>query len=464
MDDVLLVTVDSLRADHVGWHGYDRPTTPNLDARAEGATVFTETFAHACSTRASFPTILTSTHPLMYGGYKRLSESRTLISKVLADAGYRTAGFHSNAYLNPEFGYKRGFDHFHDSMTDPEVTARLRQWVTSRLNEDGLIYQALASAVDTAERRVGANIGSAYVDADKITDHAIEWLREAPEEPTFLWVHYMDVHHPYLPPATHQRPFRKDPIGERRAVQLRRKFIEEPDAVTDAEFADIIDLYDAEIRFTDAEIKRLLQAADDHLGDYTLAVTADHGEEFYDHGGFSHRATFYDEVVHVPLLVDAGGASGDLRVDGESGRCDELVGLMDVVPTLASIADLNYPDSWCGYDLTAWSAGEWPREAVLGDWSPVGRDEEPRLAYRDYDWKYIVDGSPRDPDQQELYDLHADPGEQTDVSDDRPEVVNELREHLADHDDRLRTTTEELGDVEMSEEVVQQLRDLGYKQ
>jgi arylsulfatase A-like enzyme len=392
----------------------------------------------------------------MYGGYERLSENRTLVSEVFNAADYRTAGLHSNAYLNPEFGYNRGFDYFFDSMTDPGFTAQVRQWVKNRLDKDGITYKLLASAFDTAERRAGANIGSAYLNADEMTDQAIKWLTQDTNKETFMWVHYMDVHHPYLPPAEHQLAFRDDPISEREAVQLRRKFIEEPEAVTDEEFDDIVDLYDAEIRFTDAQVERLLKTAEEQLDDPIIAFTADHGEEFLDHGGFSHHATFYDEVTHVPLFIDG---------VGDSGEQDALVGLMDIVPTLVDAAGLDQPDNFYGYPLQQLDDGNWPRESVLGDWSPDGQGKEQcRYAYRDKEWKCIVHGSPTNHDHQELYHLVDDPGERTDVSGKHPEQLAELKNELRSHEEVLRQTKENLGTVEMDDNVQQRLRDLGYKE
>lgn len=451
MTNVLLVTVDSLRADHVGCYGYDRETTPVLDGIADDAAVFENTFAHACSTRPSFPTILTSSYPMMYGGYENLSTERTLISEVFDEAGYRTGGFHSNAYLNPEFGYGRGFDTFHDSMTDPGALARLRQFVKNNLDKDGLIYQTLASAFDTAERQAGANIGSAYVDADKITDHAIEWLEGGTSDTDdFLWVHYMDVHHPYLPPEEFQREFRDEPISERRAIQLRRKFIQDPDEVTDEELADIIDLYDAEIRFTDSEIGRLLDAADRTWDDYTVAVTADHGEEFKDHGEFSHFAKFYDEVLHVPLIY---------RDNTYDGRYDDLVGLLDVSPTLVDSAGLDVPSNFYGASLQSLLEDDsWDRTEILGDWA-ADMDGDRRYAYRDHEWKYI-----QRPRGEELYDLTEDPNEQENLIDEEPPILDDLRAAIDRHEEEIDQTRVDVETVEMDEEVKQQLRDLGYQE
>jgi len=451
MADVLLVTIDSLRADHVHHLGYERETTPRLDALAYGGHTFESAFAHACSTRPSFPSILSSSHALKHGGFERMTEGRTMVAEAFDDAGYRTGGFHSNLYLSADFGYDRGFDTFYDSRTDPSATARLRQFVKDRLDEDGRIYGFLASMFDQAERHAGLNVGSAYDAADETTDRALAWAREvAGDGPRFMWVHYMDVHHPYVPPADHQRAFRDDPIRESRSIKLRRKMIEEPEAVTDDELSDIVDLYDAEIRFTDAEIGRLLDGVREAWDSApVVSVTADHGEEFLDHGRFSHYATFYDEVLHVPLVVD--GVPG-------SGRHDELVGLQDVPATLVDYAGVETPAVFDGYSLRPLvEGGSWPREYVIGDWG--NREDEQRFAYRDDEWKLIRRAS-----GGELYHLPSDPEENENVVSERPDVAHRLGAVLDEHREAVERTAGKLVEVDMDEDVKARLRDLGYRE
>jgi arylsulfatase A-like enzyme len=449
MTDVLFITVDSLRADHVGHLGYERDTTPNMDALAEEGTTFENAFAHACSTRASFPSILSSVYSLMFGGYERVSEEQSLVSEAFSDAGYRTAGFHSNLYLSADFGYDRGFDTFFDSKTSPSATARIRQFVKDSLDQDGYLYKALARAFEVAEREAGVNIGSAYVDAEEITDRALDWVEDksGSASSSFLWVHYMDVHHPYVPPEEHQRVFRDDPIGEAEAIKLRRKMIESPGEVTDAELAKIIDLYDAEIRYTDRQMGRLIERMRELWDrDAHVCVTADHGEEFLDHGRFSHYTTFYDEVMNVPLVVSEG-----------TGRNDEIVGLTDVPPTLLQMAGVDVPETYCGSDLSAVIDGEEERTHVLGtkDDGNGGRV----FAYRDHEWKYITR-----PGRTELYDLTADPEETTDVSDAHPEVLEKAESVLDGLRGNIEDTNVDLDEVEMDENVKQRLRDLGYQE
>lgn len=450
MRDIVLVTVDSLRADHVGWHGYDRETTPNLDELADEARVFSRAFAHACSTRPSFPSILTSSYALMHGGFERISSDRTTLAEALSRGGYRTAGFHSNLYLSADFGYDRGFDTFYDSRTDPSVTAKVRNSVKRHLDSDGLVYRSLQQLFNATEKRAGIEVGSPYVDATELTDLALDWVREAADDgPRFLWVHYMDVHHPYVPPADHQRRFRDDPVSDRDAVQLRRKMLESPEDLSERERRTILDLYDAEIAYVDDEVDRLLEGVRSAWGDDTaVAFTSDHGEEFADHGGFSHSATFYDEVLHVPLLLS----------DGTGGEFDDLVGLLDLAPTLVDCGGLAPPDTFEGSSLLD---DDWDRTEVIAEWADTDPESDARrFAIRSEDWKYVRldDGIER------LFVLESDPGEQNNVVDAVPDVADEFRARLQAHRERLAATNQDLGDVTMDEDVAERLRLLGYQE
>jgi len=456
VSDLLLVTVDSLRADHVGCYGYGRPTTPVLDDLAEEGHQFRHAFAHACATRGSFPAILTSSYPLMYGGFERIASERTLISEALSE--HVSGGFHSNLYLSAEFGYGRGFEMLFDSRTDPSPVDRLKQFVRDRLDEGGWLYGVLAGAVDTAERQAGVNVGSAYVRADDLTDRALKWAREhaGAHRPRFLWVHYMDVHHPYVPPPEHQRAFRDQPVGERRAIQLRRKFVENQ-SLPDDERETVLDLYDAEIRFADAEFGRLLRGVRDAWDtDPVVLFTSDHGEAFGEHGRYSHPPIFYDEVMHVPLVADVGDSAGTTH--------DEMVGLLDVAPTLVDYGGADRPANFYGHSFRRLIEGEaWPRDRVIGNWEDDGVRT---YAVRTVDRKYISregDLAPGDIDE-ELYDLAADPGETRNLIDDGPDERASFREIVADHRETIAETTTDIEAVEMDEQVKSRLRDLGYRE
>ncbi len=457
---ILFITVDSLRADHVGWHGYERDTTPFLDDLAAEARVFPNAFSHAGRTPNSFPAILSSTYATMYGGGEALSPSTPLVSEVLDGAGYSTAGFHSNPYLTEKYGYERGYDHYFDSIEENSGTARVRQFVKDRFDSDGVVYQSLYRAFKIAEGWAGVEVGSPFVDAATLTDKAVEWIDETPEPPQYLWVHYMDVHHPYVAPDEYQYEFREDPIGKRRSVQLRRKMLEEPDAITDEELQTITDIYDAEIRHTDTEIERLVGAATEAWNDVVTIFTADHGEELGDHGHFSHHIPkFMDEHIHVPLLVHDGAGHDEY---------DEIVGLLDLPPTIVEYAGEDPPDEFLGTSLHRLYEGDWDRRSVIAEWQ---NDEtgDRNVAVRSDDWCYVYrDNRRRNTDYpegepQELYDLQADPDQQHNVLDEHPEVVERLHAEVERHVEFVESTDEEVEAVETTAEIEQRLEDLGYK-
>jgi len=388
----------------------------------------------------------------MYGGPQRLSEDRTLLSEELDEVGYNTAGFHSNLYLSADFGYGRGFDYFFDAKNNTSTTAKLRQFVKQRLNPSGRLFQVLKSLFEKTERHAGVEVGSAYVDATDTTDRAVEWVSSVSDrEHRFLWTHYMDVHHPYLPPERHQLALRDDPISDRRATKLRRRMLKEPETLSKSEHQSLIDLYDAEIRYFDEQATRLIETVREQWGkDTVVMLTADHGEDFMDHGNYSH-GTLHDEGIHVPLLVS----------DGSTGqRYEEMTGLLDLVPTIASYAGIEQADNWYGHDLRNLINGiKWPRDSVIGNWGDPDSDRQ-EFFYRDRQWKYIL----HEDDRESLYDIIEDPDEQTDRSDREPDVIDRIRSEIESHLERVRATDRDLGEVHMDEETKERLAMLGYKE
>lgn len=451
MGNVVLVTVDSLRADHVTWHGYDRPTTEALDSIAQESHVFENAFAQAGSTRPSFPSILSSVYALMYGGPDHVTPEQSLVAEVLADHGYRTAGFHSNPYLSAEFGYDRGFQTFFDTNAEASALSRLRQYLKRTVPSDSAIYQGLQALFNTTESVTGVDIGAAYLDAETITDRAIEWVDSTdPDDDHFLWVHYMDVHHPYVPPARHQRPFRDRVVDEREAVRLRRRMLTAPAELTQSERQTLVDLYDAEIRYVDTEIERLAHTISTHWSEPTVTiVTADHGEEFMDHGAYSH-GTLHDEGIHVPLLLDD---------DSRGRRHDDLVGLIDIPPTIVELTGATIPDNWYGESLRPVLDGaSLDRDAVFGNWGdPDGDDQE--FYYRSHEWKYISDN-----ESGELYHLPNDPDEQVDVADEYPEIVTEIQDRIDAHRHEITETHRDIAQTDIDSYTKERLAHLGYRE
>ncbi|WP_267163511.1 sulfatase [Halovenus salina] len=445
MTDIVYITVDSLRADHVGWHGYERDTTPFLDSLSESAHTFTNAFSHGCYTRQAFPAMMAAEYPSISQSHGGLSEEYTPLAEALSEAGYTTGGFHSNPHLLPQFGYHRGFDRFYDSDTESSKLARLRQWVKDTIPSQSFLYSTL-EAVFSKTEEAGFNPGTPFVLADEITDLAIDWCQSvATESQRFLWVHYMDVHHPYSPPEEYQLAFREEAISERRAVKLRRKMVDQPEEVTDAELSDIVDLYDGEIRFVDDQVRRLVETVQSQWGaDTLIAFTSDHGDELNDHDDFAHRDTLFDELAHVPLLIQCGE---------QQGVHEDMVGLMDLPPTFLECAGIEPPSTFRGESLVKiMEGGSTDQDYVL-------IDEGETIAYRDRSWKYIVG-----PGRVELYNIQNDPGEQINVVDQHPEVVEEIEATLEQYSELGTADSDELTAGEFSGEVQDRLEQLGYLQ
>jgi len=449
MSNVVLVTVDSLRPDHLGCYGYERDTSPNVDALATGGAAFTG-FANASWTRASFPSIITSTYPLEYGGFEYLADQRTTVGSALQNGGYTTGAFHSNLFLARDYNYDRGFDHFFDSKSDPSKLARLRSWLKMNLDHDGIVYRTLQYLYDRTEETAGIDMGQIYKDAEEITDEAIAWL-DGVDESFFCWVHYMDVHHPYLSHDEEAEALGVDTVSDREAIRLRRKMLEEPDAITNEEFQTLIDLYDMEIRYMDKHVQRLLETIERQFDEETVVVfTSDHGEEFLEHGRFSHNPTMYEESIAVPIVLGGDGLDGD-AVD----RDRTLPELLDIAPTCCDLADAPIPDSYRGRSLL-WADDPEEEPRVI---SETTSDDGYKISLRTAEWKFIWDTNDG---VEELYDLDADPGERENVATDRPDLVDDFRGALQDHIDEMERSSTAVPDVEMDDETESRLEDLGY--
>jgi arylsulfatase A-like enzyme len=459
---IVLITVDCLRADHVGFMGYDRLTTPFLDSLAADGFVFPSAIVAGAPTYYSFPAIMASRYPLALGrDVLGLAPGEPSLASVLKGAGYATASFSAaNPYISGQFGYQDGFDTFRDFLDDgatalTESATPLPDgngWA-SRLNRklqelrprmgplagvyDELYFQYCQRLATPAPGSLDAM--RRFPAADVIVDHALRWLASIPQRPFFLWLHLMDPHAPYYPtekslelmgspPVT---PFRarywnsywnRGDLGPRGLARHRDR---------------IITLYDAGIRWVDGQMARLVAALrdSDRWQDSVVALTADHGEEFLDHGGHFHPPSrLNEELIHVPLL---------LRVPGVAKR--ELpkspFSLLHLAPTLLEAAGLPIPAQFRGRSVwTEIKEGSIPdepaiTECVTGCTNPFRRENRlgPRvLAVREARYKLMLEF---DSPSERLYDLEADPGQHqplpaTAVKPVRRRLLERAREHL----------------------------------
>jgi arylsulfatase A-like enzyme len=430
--NVFLVTIDTLRVDHLSSRGYPRATSPHLDAFAATAVRFPDAVTPIPKTGPSITSLLSGTHPSETGVDENpagIPDSLVLLAERLGRAGYHTGAFVSNPVLTAEKGYARGFEKY-----------------------------VLAPEPDGVERVTRAF--AAW--ADGLTD----------DRPVFAWIHYMDPHGPYTPPAPYTDRFVDDELarGETRRLPITYRPLDGfPSAYVlgaipdyqrigdEDRVARYVAAYDAEILYTDAAFGTLLDGlrARGWLDASAIVVTADHGEAMGAHDyWFEHGWFAFDDVLRVPLFVRAPGAAGR-DVAGS-------VSTLDVAPTVLGLARIAADPPLAGRDLLA--AAPAPDASIVVMNASTYPDRF--LGLRSPQWKYVrrlqlLGTRVARRADEELYDLRADPTEQNDLAAARPEKVVELRAEL---DRRLAAFGPRAKPrvVQMSPEIRARLRALGY--
>jgi arylsulfatase A-like enzyme/Tfp pilus assembly protein PilF len=360
---VVLVTLDTTRADRMGFLGNKRGITPSLDALAAQSVVFERAYSQAPITTVSHASILSGTYPQFHGVNDfgvPLLPAIPYLPDLLRQRGYRTAAFVGSLILDPRAGLAPGFDRGFDTY---DAGFRVRRGTEDRYA--------------TMERR-----------AEDVVNHALKWLESAPADPFLLWIHLYDAHDPYDPPPAFARRF-----GTRS--------------------------YEGEVAYADAQVGRLVEALRTHrLFESTLlAVLADHGESLGEHGESRHGVFLYDATIHVPLLLKLPhGRGAGLRVSTRTR-------LVDLVPTVLETLGVAIPSSVQGESLLplletgrvadreAYAETDYPRRAF--GWSSLASWRVERFLYVK---------APR----PELYDVPTDPSERHDLAEARPGVVERI--------------------------------------
>ena len=370
--NVLLITMDTTRADHLGCYGYGKPTTPNIDALAAESALFTHAFATNPITLPSHSSIMTGTYPLFHGARDNttyvLRDDVTTLAEVLASRGYDTAAFVSSFVLDSRFNLDQGFalydDHIEAAWSKDEIAAQAA-------HAFGFGFEERKASVTTAP--------------------VVEWLRKPRRQPFFAWVHYFDPHHPMNPP------------------EPQRSRFESP--------------YDGEIAFVDEQIGKLLEVLRQQrrYDDTLVVVTADHGEGLMDHGEPSHSLLIFDTTMHVPLILKVPGEKPGLRVE-------TLASSVDIMPTILTALGVPVPHEVQGVSLLPWLRGAPPdRHRQIYMESLVGRltcGWGELRGLHSLDEKLIWGPKPR------LYRVGSDPGEVYDLAEREPESVARLKAQL----------------------------------
>lgn len=418
--NVFMISIDTLRADHLSCYGYQR-STPNLDALAKDSVLFENTISQAPWTTASHMSLFTSLYPSVHRvSHEALSEIQTTLPLLLQKRGYQTAAFVEAAALDPSFGFDRGFDEYHRKSNDSSARAN--------------------------------------------NERVLEWLdHRNTNQPFFVFIHYYDVHRKYEPPAPYNQIYSPTtqvvdhlitgPYGRRRALTLQQIY-------------DIVALYDGEIRYVDDQLRIFFQNLKKRglYRDSIIVVISDHGEGFLDHSLMDHGNSLYQELLHVPFFLKLPkNQYGGKRIAVPSR-------LIDVFPTVLDKLRIKPEHVVQGRSLfpaihgvneaplPAFASGAVGSETILlGNWKLIHNAElQKRLSFVPLALKA----------EYELYNLEVDPLEQANQADANSGKTNELRTILQaqrkiNEKMRRRIHTEH---KPLDHEIEEQLRSLGYIQ
>ena len=391
--NIILITLDTTRADRMGFLGSERGLTPNLDGLAKESVIFTRAYAQVPLTTPSHAALLTGTYPQFNHVEdlgSPLGREIPYLPDVVRHRGYHTVAFIGAYILDPKSkaapGFERGFDTYDAGFH------------RKRPGEDR--YRSV-------ERRAG-----------DVVDHALAWLSQHPQGPFFIWLHFYDAHDPYDPPAPY-----------------KQKYLAAP--------------YDGELAYADSQVGRFVAALQkrDLYNKAVIAIAADHGEAFGEHGEQRHGVFLYDETVHVPLLLKL----PKQRLAGE--RVETRVALADVAPTLLKEAGLAVPASMQGKVLTNANAADHPVYS------------ETDYPHRAFNWsqlrswragKYLYVQAPK----SELYDQATDPGALNNIAQQSTAVAETLQSQMQTFHDK--TSAAKTQNAKLDPSQAENLRALGY--
>jgi arylsulfatase A-like enzyme len=403
--NILLITIDALRADHLGAYGYARPTSPNIDRLARQGVLFRRAVSQWPLTSPSFAAMMSSTYGhtngLVRTTAQRMPDRPLMLAEMLKAGGYSTGAAVGNVNLARAFNFDQGFDTYRELWREDD------------------------------ERKT-----------EQITRTGLDLLKQASaDRPLFLWLHFFDPHARYQPP----KPFDQMFVGDQHfdpawRVPLHARKGEDLGGIAgnvnlgrEDRVAYYVAQYDAEIRYVDQQVGILLKALEEQglAGNTLVVLTADHGESLGEHNYFFEHGRFpYDDCAHVPLIVRGPGI-------GKPGEAvSSPVELIDLVPTLLDLAGLPPDPRTEGKSLRRLLAGERPggaRWAYAFTESGFARDYQRSITSERYKLVYVPDAGDRrimQGRELELYDLAADPGETRNLVDQRPEVAALLKKQL----------------------------------
>ena len=417
--NIILITLDTVRADHLSVYGYDRLTTPNLDHLAKRGVMFEEAVAASSWTLASHASILTGLLPHQHEGniYEPLDESPRTLAEILHAQGYETAGFNANnAYGQGSWGLAQGFETYDDSRT--MVRHNLPRTLVARTILRPLRQHLVPQGLNSYRRN-----------AADVNQDVVRWFGRRSSRPFFLFINYFDAHGPYYAPPPYANRFGKISEAAVKGIIFSELFPEQK-PLTPEDYASFMDGYDNCVAYLDDQVGRLLQELS-RSADWSntiVIITSDHGEAFGTHGSFMHgRNLYYEEALHVPLIIAGPGIPAGARIDHPSR-------LRELFPTILDLA-LGEKVPFHRRSLRRfWTPGFMPGPAddwVVSELVPFLPDYRPAMmSLMTSEWHYLHDSNGK----SELYRWREDRHEKDDLSSspEHRQILEDLQRRL-DH-------------------------------
>lgn len=443
--NLLLITVDELRADRLSCLGYGRETTPSLDRLAEDGLTYSNATALSEATLYSFLSLFSSTYPSMFGGGRSLPERGSFVPLIRSE-GYTTMAFLCNPFISRAFGFGEGFDVFFDDLSvikeSKSPLRKLRGLLAKEIRKLPF-SERIGELFTEAAGKLGNE--PLQAPAQEMKDLLLSGIRNG-NRPFFAWVHFMDLHWPRFPPKEFLTPeldgsmVRKVNWGKGKLSHSER-------------MEKISKLYDCSLRYVDSVIGEIAEelSGTGILEETWVMVTGDHGEGMGEHGYLGHQTpSLHEERIRVPLLVWGPDLSGK--------KVDEPISHLDVAPTILDLLEID-ADFGRGRPLPRLSENERGSDVFLESGVDFGQKKPipDRVAHKEGEWKYIQKNSGRD----ELYNLERDPLEKENLIGDRGEKRRVMCGKIADHLSKVSAFNEKHSEKTLIKEKVRRLKEKG---
>ncbi len=417
--NIVLITLDTVRADHLSLYGYARPTSPNLDRWARQGVVFDNAIAPSSWTLASHASVLTGLLPHQHGAnwFSPVDTGRWTLAEVLRAYGYETAGFASNVYYGQAgWGNGQGFQVYEDASAS--AWFNLQQiWAGGRLLQP-LYYKLVRPGPFDRIR------------AEEVNHDLFGWYQQRSGRPFFLFVNYFDVHEPHIAPAPYDRRFGQISRAAIEQVDRRMDSDTTPTSVerqvSKQERQSLIDGYDNCLAYLDDEVGRFLQflSSQPEWSNTVVIITSDHGQSLGEHDSYGHGLNLYRQVIHVPLIVLGPGIPRGLRVSHTVGTRTLFATVLDMT---LGIRQPFYNNSLRRFWEPDFTPGPYD-DMVISELAPRRSDLEGYVSLTTPGWQYVLDSQ----GHKELYRWIDDPDESVNEAQSYPEQARVLDTRLRD--------------------------------